>query len=381
MKVFSLFQNKFGDVWIDEVPEIKDYAIKVQRALCGLKRIDHVNHWIIAIDEYHFIFSGLSPSDMENIAETMKVVLLDNDSPCYFMLAGSTQATFWWALDQTRPNGLNLMTNAVVVTTPFVSSEQEIDLCKDVLNQKENTAMNNLQDIVKLLELQNVVNLCQISRYLSTQSPTPMLAYDRFVESKMAVYWRDYYAVPQGITPDKFINWANGSNVKPPSQLEHLLEKRGILYFLRDPNFAAFLKQYYNPHTHKLENIQAAIPWSDVILFLPLLPLGQNQKEQKIDENGFDQLAWGLHNAVFSQNGWAQFANFLTQHVANPAYVHKQPNDVTWVLVMRMLRNIVAHEKTINWSGLMACLNEVIVYTKTRANFRSLITAYEQSLL
>jgi hypothetical protein len=92
-------------------------------------------------------------------------------------------------------------------------------------------------------------------------------------------------------------------------------------------------------------------------------------------------LAWGLHNAVFSQNGWAQFANFLTQHVANPAYVHKQPNDVTWVLVMRMLRNIVAHEKTINWSGLMACLNEVIVYTKTRANFRSLITAYEQSLL
>jgi hypothetical protein len=28
---------------------------------------------------------------------------------------------------------------------------------------------------------------------------------------------------------------------------------------LRDPNFAAFLKQYYNPHTHKLENIQGII--------------------------------------------------------------------------------------------------------------------------
>jgi len=118
-----------------------------------------------------------------------------------------------------------------------------------------------------------------------------------------------------------------------------------------------------------------------VLLFIPLLPLGQNQKDQKIDEQGFDALAWNLFNNQFNQAGWNAFANYLTQHPANPAYANKQPANVTWVLIMRMLRNIIAHEKDLNWSGLTACLTEVLLFTQTQQNFRALIFAYEESLL
>jgi len=163
---------------------------------------------------------------------------------------------FLVAIHQARPNGLNLMTNSIVLTTPFTSNNQQLDLCKQVLNQKDNIGKQSLHDILDLLPLQNVVNLYQTSLLMSKgTAQTPKDAYERLVDAKMAVYWRDYHAIPQGITPDLFLGWANGSSVSPPKQLEHLLEKRGNLYFLRDPNFEAFLKQFYNPITNKLEKL------------------------------------------------------------------------------------------------------------------------------
>jgi len=159
------------------------------------------------------------------------------------------------------------------------------------------------------------------------------------------------------------------------------LKKEEICIFYEIQILKPFLKQHYNPTIHKLQRIQVFIPWSDVILFLPLLPLGQNQKDQQIDEQKFEADAWGLFNTVFNQNGWNQFATFLTQHAANPDYSNKQPQQLTWVLVMRMLRNIIAHEKNLNWTGLMTCLDEVILFTSSRTNFRSLIATYEESLL
>lgn len=118
-----------------------------------------------------------------------------------------------------------------------------------------------------------------------------------------------------------------------------------------------------------------------MLLFIPLLPLGQNQKDHKIDEQTFEAAGWNLHNTVFKQGEWHGFAQFLTQHPANPNYRQKNPNQISWVLSMRMLRNIVAHESRIKWASVTDCLKRVVAYTSTRQNFRELISAYEQCII
>ena len=117
------------------------------------------------------------------------------------------------------------------------------------------------------------------------------------------------------------------------------------------------------------------------MLFLPLLPLGQNQKEWKVDETSFESNAYDLHKNHFEVGNWPAFALYLTSHVANPFYAKKSPHEVTWVLVMRMLRNIVAHEQSMQWAGVVDCLNQVLKYTKNRDNFRVLVRTYEMCLL
>jgi hypothetical protein len=157
----ELFKDKFGEIWVDVNPGILDFHLKVRASLRTLNQA--VNRWIIALDEYHFLFNKLSENDMETMAEQMKLVLLDNESRCHYILAGSTQATFWWSIHKARPNGLNMMTGATLLTTSFVSSKQEIDLCCEVLEKKENAQKQNLIDILDLLDLQNVVFLSQVS--------------------------------------------------------------------------------------------------------------------------------------------------------------------------------------------------------------------------
>lgn len=162
--VFDLFSIHFGDIWEDKVPQVADYHLKVQFALHGLKGYN-VHRWIISLDEFHFLFNRLDDLAMETMAEQMKLVLLDDKSPCYFVLAGSTQATFWWSIHKARPNGLNLLTGATTITTPFTSSQLEIDVCKQVLMQKENSQAQNVQEILDLVALSNVVTLSQASAF------------------------------------------------------------------------------------------------------------------------------------------------------------------------------------------------------------------------
>jgi hypothetical protein len=159
--IFELFAIQFGAVWRDRVPQIDNYHIKVRSALRALKQYA-VRRWIISLDDFHIIFNQLDDAEMETMAEQMKLVLLDNESPCYFALAGSTQATFWWSLHKARPNGLNMMVGATTLTTPFASSDREIRLCKEVLIRKENAVEANLNEALDLLALHTTANLSQV---------------------------------------------------------------------------------------------------------------------------------------------------------------------------------------------------------------------------
>ena len=79
------------------------------------------------------------------------------------------------------------------------------------------------------------------------------------------------------------------------------------------------------------------MPWIDVLLFIPLLPLGRSQKDHKIDEPTFEASSYQLAATHFDNAKWGAFAQFLTQHPSNFSYAALQPNNLSWVLVMRML--------------------------------------------
>jgi hypothetical protein len=115
--------------------------------------------------------------------------------------------------------------------------------------------------------------------------------------------------------------------------------------------------------------------------FVPLLSLDHNQKDERVDEDKFQADADKLHNETFLNTNYDSFATYLISHPANQAHAAKTPSDLTWVLVMRMLRNIVAIEHRLHWRGIYECLQQILQYTRTRENFRALIRAEEEALL
>jgi hypothetical protein len=186
-KVYFLLKDMFKNVWEDVDPTQELYVFKVRSALRALKSYE-VEKWIIVLDEYHFIFDSLSVAAMATMAEEMKEIVLDNDSPCYFVLAGSTQATFWWAIDQTRPNGLNMMTGASFLTTPWISSDTTLVQCINVLTECERIRTDICMAVLDSLSLSNVASLCQTARRVLTgDSQSVGEAHTKFIASKMEV--------------------------------------------------------------------------------------------------------------------------------------------------------------------------------------------------
>ena len=99
---------------------------------------------------------------------------------------------------------------------------------------------------------------------------TPEEAYKSYVDTAMEVFWRDYAVVPNGVF-EAYVEWANGSEVKPTKETEHLLEKRDQLYCMKnmffslifldikDANFERFLKTFYDAETKQLVRYKCLI--------------------------------------------------------------------------------------------------------------------------
>jgi hypothetical protein len=159
MAVSKMFRMLFKSALEDQAAPEDYYDLRA--SLQSLHRFQ-VKRWIIVLDECHFLFDHLDSADTCTMAEQWKHLLLDEQSPCYFVLVDGTQASLWWSIHQPRPSGLNLLTGATLVTTSFTSSDDQIERCKKALIQKEGATAQQLDSILDLLPIRNVATLCQV---------------------------------------------------------------------------------------------------------------------------------------------------------------------------------------------------------------------------
>lgn len=271
--LFDLFKAQFQDAWIGEFqPADLTSYLSVRDALRNLKEFQD-GFWFITLDEYHMLFSNLPADQAEMMAENIKHVVLDNESPCHFALAGSTAATFWWSVEHSRPNGLNMKSGAVVLSTPFASSDDDLKKCCKFLHQKFGLSPAISTQIIDGLDPCTVVFVTQVSIIMADTQCTVDEAIAKFVSKKVEVYWRDYHALPGPTTANKFFNWMQGAKEQPPNGLEHHMEKCGDLYFFRDQYFMAWFGAYYNPEKKEITHLKGGVNWDALLFFAPLLPL------------------------------------------------------------------------------------------------------------
>lgn len=166
-KLFGLLAVAFPDRFLLGDDKVIGWDIEVKRCLVELKTHVSLNGsplWFISLDEFHNLFSGLDADAVANVAETAKHIFLDNESPCHFLLGGSTQATFWSAVGKAKDNGLRILHEAHVLTTPFQATDPAMEECRRALVAEKvgtETIVNEAFDQLPLSQ-RSCVNLTQV---------------------------------------------------------------------------------------------------------------------------------------------------------------------------------------------------------------------------
>jgi len=130
-------------------------------------------------------------------------------------------------------------------------------------------------------------------------------------------------------------------------------------------------------------------------MFIPLIPLGQLQVERKMDQALLEMIAADLATHFEAANE-SDFKSWLVNGpdpskkldpTVNPNYTYppKHPNPgvslTSWVLVVKLLRNILSHQKDVTWKGLQAVKTHVLAYMKNSDAFAEFVRCYEQCQL
>ena len=115
------------------------------------------------------------------------------------------------------------------------------------------------------------------------------------------------------------------------------------------------------------------------MLMIPLLPLVQCQ--HAIDLREYETAATAYAEKNFNHDRWERFAQYLCSHCRNHDYHNLQIAQLTWMDVMRMLRNIVAHEQDVYWSGIVECVQQVVTYMQSRQYFREFLSILQYHTL
>jgi len=215
---------------------------------------------------------------------------------------------------------------------------------------------------------------------------------DDWLRKKQSVFLKDYTDLPDADMVQQILGWANGSPAEPPRLYSHLLVKTGDLYYIRDEDFKAFLAQFYDSTSKRIVRRGGVLPVMDIMMFVPLIPLGQLQSDSKMDEAKFEAQATQFAGKHFEASNQAAFRTWLvngpdparkTDKLANPnhTYPPKHPNPgvsfTSWVLVVRLLRNIFSHQKDLDWRGLSSVKTQVLSYMRTPINFALFCRLYE----
>lgn len=303
-------------------------------------------------------------------------------------------------MGKSKDNGLRILHEAHVLTTPFeVEPSVMASAVQCLVEQKVATeaVVLEAQKTVPQYQL-TPVNLTQVV-LLASETPTVGEAFEKFIRSKLSVFKKDYTEMPNPEMLNHILNWATGSSQQPPELYAHLLAKRDGLYFIQDRDFITFLNVYFDSKQQKivLPAGNNNLPVCDIMMFAPLIPLGQNQQDQKMNETKFEQTAQALAEK-FDLDQWENFANYLVNGPdrdkkgdpkvnpnCNYTYPKKYPTPRTdleqWVVVMRLLRNIFSHQRDPNWGGLAVAKAKILAYMKSAANFQLLVKCYQDCLL
>ena len=143
--IFHHFSSEFRPIFQDKLFHSENYFLKLLFAMKFLKNFRNIR-WIISIDEFHYIFSRLENNDVKLMANQIKTLFFNENSSCSFVLAGNAQASFWWSVG-------NFMENSIVLTMNNVSTEQDMENCRKVINCGE---------IIDILEMKSAYNLYHV---------------------------------------------------------------------------------------------------------------------------------------------------------------------------------------------------------------------------
>jgi hypothetical protein len=126
------------------------------------------------------------------------------------------------------------------------------------------------------------------------------------------------------------------------------------------------------------QKFKSNIPWSDIILVLSLIPLRENS--QNIDLKKFENQASKLYEKEFNKERWIPSTSYLLNHGCNSLFKKQNNlNNLSWFDIIKLLRNIIAHEKSLNWENVKTTINEIILFFKSRENFQKFLKLYENS--
>ncbi len=72
------------------------------------------------------LLASLNPKDRTELADGLRNLILDADSPCQFIVTGSTGAALISSLEQSGQNGISLFKGACTINTDFQSSKNDL---------------------------------------------------------------------------------------------------------------------------------------------------------------------------------------------------------------------------------------------------------------
>eukprot|EP01125_Pyxidicula_operculata_P009334 TRINITY_DN3073_c0_g1_i4.p1 TRINITY_DN3073_c0_g1~~TRINITY_DN3073_c0_g1_i4.p1 ORF type:complete len:687 (+),score=128.56 TRINITY_DN3073_c0_g1_i4:1643-3703(+) len=114
--------------------------------------------------------------------------------------------------------------------------------------------------------------------------------------------------------------------------------------------------------------------WDDLLLFLDLIPC--RSLNSIVDETFEDEMSKLAKEVPFGD--WTEFAMYLKTHPANPEQMQSNLDSIGYMVVIRLARNIVCHERTFNWCGVLELKNQFLKYFKTIDNIRLFIELFRK---
>jgi hypothetical protein len=210
-----------------------------------------VHYHIVSLDEYHMLFANLKANDRQNLANFLRAILLDPESPCQFVVTGSTGAALISALSLSLPNGVWLFKGAGVINTEMQSSPKELEdvatLLKHYFPGVPDLTPAHHKVISDSLGYLNCAALNIIMQDMRNGNKTLEEATHAYLDRVRDIYQRDYEATLRESPAvfEKVLHYVNGTTEPPETEWMPLLEKIPLsdgtkLWVWREPLFVAF---------------------------------------------------------------------------------------------------------------------------------------------